>query len=356
MNHQPDSTRMQAMIELAHVRDFSLGAMRVRPSIREVECAGKTESLEPRVMKVLVALTDAGGAVVSRDDLIARCWEGRIVGEDAINRAVGRLRRFLEDRGGSAFTVETIPRVGYRLKAEMPLAADAQDAPAQKTHWRAGPWRIAVSVALLLVAAVIAAWLAARAGEWGIDPLRDGRSTPPYENDSALAPNGAMIAYATGPAPRHIFVDNLLDGHAIRLTSGGDDMQPVWSPDSDRIAFIRHHGGTPCTIIVKPVPGGDEHVAGHCRQDDVSTLAWHGDALYFSDRGAPQAPRQIMRLDLADDTVRPVTFPPDHTKGDTDPVFSPDGTKMVFLRATKGSDTYLVLDLASGAIRRIATR
>ena len=356
MNQQPDTARMQATIELAHVLDFSLGAIRVRPSIREVERAGKTETLEPRVMKVLVALTDAGGAVVSRDDLIARCWEGRIVGEDAINRAVGRLRRFLEDRGGGAFTIETIPRVGYRLKADVTLAADAQDAAARKAHWRAGPWRVAGGGALLLVAAVIAVWLAVWAGAWRIDPLRDGMSTALDQNDSALAPNGAMIAYATGPAPWHIFVDNLLDGHAMRFTSGGDDMQPVWSPDSDRIAFIRHQGGAPCTIIVKPVPGGDEHVAGHCRQDDVSTLAWHGDALYFSDRSGPQASRQIMRLDLADDTVRPVTFPPDHTKGDTDPVFSPDGTKMVFLRATKGSDAYLVLDLASGAIRRIATR
>lgn len=68
-------------------------------------------------MQVLVALHQAGGAVVSRDELIARCWEGRVVGEDAINRAIGRLRRLSEADGGASFTVETIARVGYRLKA-----------------------------------------------------------------------------------------------------------------------------------------------------------------------------------------------------------------------------------------------
>ena len=47
-------------------------------------------------MQVLVALHRAFPNVVSRDDLIASCWEGRVVGDDAINRAIGRLRRLSE--------------------------------------------------------------------------------------------------------------------------------------------------------------------------------------------------------------------------------------------------------------------
>ena len=43
--------------------------------------------LDPRVMQVLVALTGAAGKVLSRDDLIALCWDGRIVGDNAINRS-----------------------------------------------------------------------------------------------------------------------------------------------------------------------------------------------------------------------------------------------------------------------------
>ena len=65
-------------------------------------------------MLVLVALHQADGQVVSRDELIARCWDGRVVGEDAINRAISRVRdlgRSLDD----AFQLETIAKVGYRL-------------------------------------------------------------------------------------------------------------------------------------------------------------------------------------------------------------------------------------------------
>lgn len=97
--------------------DFALGALRVLPSTREISRDGWIDSLEPRVMQVLVALHQAKGTVVSRDVLIARCWDGRIVGDDAINRAIGRLRRLSRCDHGASFVIETIPRVGYRLRS-----------------------------------------------------------------------------------------------------------------------------------------------------------------------------------------------------------------------------------------------
>jgi len=105
-----------AAIVLAHQPDFSLGGFTVQPSTLEVARAGWTDSLEPRVMQVLVALNQARGAVLSRDDLITRCWDGRVVGEDALNRAIGRLRKLAKTDQGASFVIETIPRVGYRLR------------------------------------------------------------------------------------------------------------------------------------------------------------------------------------------------------------------------------------------------
>jgi TolB-like protein/DNA-binding winged helix-turn-helix (wHTH) protein/cytochrome c-type biogenesis protein CcmH/NrfG len=107
-------------IDLADETDFQLGALLVSPSTRDVGRGELREMLEPRVMQVLVALFQANGQVVSRDELIARCWDGRIVGEDAINRAIGRLRRLSEVDLEASFAVETIPRVGYRLMATEP--------------------------------------------------------------------------------------------------------------------------------------------------------------------------------------------------------------------------------------------
>lgn len=100
-------------IDLAHEPAFSIGALAVSPATREVRGADLDESLEPRVMQVLVALARRRGHVVSRDDLVQSCWSGRIVGDDAIHRCIAKVRRLGEASG--AFSLETIARVGYRL-------------------------------------------------------------------------------------------------------------------------------------------------------------------------------------------------------------------------------------------------
>ena len=100
-------------VNLARTRPFKIGAIEVRPASREVISAGRREMLEPRVMQVLVALASARGEILSRDDLIEACWEGRAVSDDAINRALSLVRALGRTTG--AFQVETIVKVGYRL-------------------------------------------------------------------------------------------------------------------------------------------------------------------------------------------------------------------------------------------------
>ncbi|HEX3430534.1 MAG TPA: winged helix-turn-helix domain-containing protein [Rhizomicrobium sp.] len=117
MNERPNLLKPVGPESLANEGDFRLGDIAVRPSLLEVRAGDVRETLEPRVMQVLVALAGANGMVVSRDELIRECWGGRIVGEDAINRCVARIRRLADLSGRKAFEIETIPRVGYRLLA-----------------------------------------------------------------------------------------------------------------------------------------------------------------------------------------------------------------------------------------------
>lgn len=124
MNVQPQNQS----IDLAREAAFALGAVVVRPATREVVAGEATDFLEPRVMQVLVVLAHRRGEVVSRDELILSCWGGRAVGDDAINRCIARIRRLAESHGG--FSLETIPRVGYRLNETAPNeTASAAAAP-----------------------------------------------------------------------------------------------------------------------------------------------------------------------------------------------------------------------------------
>lgn len=125
----PDSRiAPEAPVPLAGRDDFRLGQATVQPSLRTVIGPGGPARGEPRVMQVLVTLADARGKVLSREDLLRLCWDGRIVGDDAINRAVAEVRRIAETVG-AGFGVETVPRVGYRLSGidweSGPAAAEA---------------------------------------------------------------------------------------------------------------------------------------------------------------------------------------------------------------------------------------
>ena len=104
----------QDPIDLAYVGDFALDQIRVRPALCEVVAGDRRVRLQPRVMQVLVAMAQAGGEVVSRDQFANRCWGGLAVGEDALNRCIGQLRRLIDD-SAPALAIETIAGVGYRL-------------------------------------------------------------------------------------------------------------------------------------------------------------------------------------------------------------------------------------------------
>jgi adenylate cyclase len=119
------SAARSAPIDLAREAELRLGSALVRPSLGEVVAAGQTIRLQPRVMQVLVALARADGEVVSRDELLSSCWGGLAIGDDAINRCIGRLRRLSEEEAPGAFTIGTLPRIGYRLSR----VADAASPP-----------------------------------------------------------------------------------------------------------------------------------------------------------------------------------------------------------------------------------
>lgn len=125
MNQRFERAPLLARVDLAHEGEFALGPVRVYPSRREIQAAGWREVLEPRVMQVLVALARAKGEILSRDDLIESCWEGVVVGEDAINRCIGRLRKAAA-ASGNAFAIETVARVGYRLRVSEPAGEIAE--------------------------------------------------------------------------------------------------------------------------------------------------------------------------------------------------------------------------------------
>ncbi len=152
-------------IDLAKEKDFQLGAAVVRPSTREIALGSDIEVLEPRVMQVLVALAQNSDAVVSKDDLLERCWHGRLVGEDALHRCISKLRRLPESH--RTFAIDAVPRVGFRLRVLGSESDDASPKPSDRWWWdrRTVAWLVIVAGLGLFSACAGFVWIETKSGE-----------------------------------------------------------------------------------------------------------------------------------------------------------------------------------------------
>lgn len=75
--------------------------------------------LEPRLNDLLIFFVKNPGVVISRDRLISEVW-GRVVSDDALNRAISILRKQLAGRSGMhKHYIRTLPKRGYRLDAKV---------------------------------------------------------------------------------------------------------------------------------------------------------------------------------------------------------------------------------------------
>jgi DNA-binding winged helix-turn-helix (wHTH) protein/TolB-like protein len=144
-------------IDLAQEADFDLGLLRVRPATCEVEWNGVSQTLQRRVMQVLVVLAQERGSVVSQSDLVNRCWRGLSVSDDAIYRCISKLRKLAANYPDAPYGIEAIPGVGYRLTSSSLVEGRPANEPTAhhgRFHLRA--WAItAVVAALILVVAAI---------------------------------------------------------------------------------------------------------------------------------------------------------------------------------------------------------
>ncbi|MFL6759262.1 hypothetical protein [Sphingomonas sp.] len=110
---------MLKLADLANRADFDAGPLHVSPARRLIEGPAGSASLEPIVMKVFLLLLDAGGSVVTRDDLFGNAWGGVYVGDDSLNRAIALVRKIAAETAPGLFEIETIPRTGYRLTGDI---------------------------------------------------------------------------------------------------------------------------------------------------------------------------------------------------------------------------------------------
>jgi DNA-binding winged helix-turn-helix (wHTH) protein len=182
----------------------------------EVWKAGRPLKVQDQPFKVLAALLERPGQIVTREELRQLIWADKNFADfdHAINLALAKLRATLGDSADVPHLIETLPRRGYRFIAPLkeqsvpppapvtapPLEQAVQAPVKEQPATAAGKklWLIVGGLALIAVAAVALRMLSTRreqsstGGE--VLPLV---SMPGQQDSPAISPDGSRLLFPT---------------------------------------------------------------------------------------------------------------------------------------------------------------
>jgi Tol biopolymer transport system component/DNA-binding winged helix-turn-helix (wHTH) protein len=335
--------------------------------------AGRVVPLSKLTFDLLRILVERAPNVVSHDECASRAWgPRRIVTPENLAQRIMMLRQALGDDAAKPRYVEGVRGEGYRLVPGVRIETETAPQQQMLEQSRRRPWRlVAVASAIVLVTGVIAAmvWPDRRVQPPVFTPLTfDGG----LKNDLQLAPNGDMVAFSwdgTNHDNRDIYVKQIgRDTSVIRITDDpAQDVEPVWSPDGRRLAFIRVTDDRSAIYIVPSLGGGANKVIdieGHAWHINhrVPTLAWSPDGRFmvYAEKPTQGGPARLIRLTMDSLAKTVLTSPALNADalGDFQPSISPDGESVAYVR---GESQYAnlnvwLVDAEGGAETRITNQ
>ena len=101
---------------------YEFGAYRLDAQSRMLFREGDHVVLPPKVTELLLALVQAAGRVLTREELLQRLWPDTVVEEGSLTSHISMLRKALGEGPDGQNFIETLPKRGYRFVASVKRA------------------------------------------------------------------------------------------------------------------------------------------------------------------------------------------------------------------------------------------
>jgi Tol biopolymer transport system component/DNA-binding winged helix-turn-helix (wHTH) protein len=338
----------------------------------ELRKRGQKVKLQEQPLQVLAALLERPGELVTREELRSKLWPADtfVDFDHGLNAAIKRLRDALGESAETPIFVETVARRGYRFigNVEMPAAApSARPRPWHRSFTRNLPVIVSTVCALALF---VMYHRHSRRSHEGQATVISVVTEVGEKYTPSLSPDSQHLAFAwNGGSGSNfsIYVKLVGTEEPVRLTKHESiDFNPVWSPDGRYIAFCRIQKDG-AGIYVIPSMGGAERrlreTLWEGRMDEIlwsaGRLSWSPDGklLAYSDRPSRGETASIFLLSLDSLDIRRLASPL-HSRGDSNPAFSPDGQTLAFTRVSQESQGFQAIytvPVSGGAEQRLVS-
>jgi len=360
---------------------FKLGPWLVFPAENKlIKLDSKEETrLEPKSMAALKLFIESPGTVITMDQFISTVWQGRVVGDPAVYRAVNQLRRKLNPEDNNAYIIN-IPKQGYKLIENAVLISSEKDTAIQSKNFSGGEealinpptsvdsiniskkngsfvlkhWPLGL---FLLVSATLVCWQLFK-----LPPDLDlnYKNTTPLTTDigNELEPyfsaEGAYVAYskqADNSRHYHLYILNVSTGKDTTVTSTkGKDSNPVLSADAQKLVFVRRNAeGCRVMLIEQPLTNQRNEIElFECGWQNMDLeITADGETLYYTQAIPPNHQHKIYTYLFDTGRSTQLTLIQNvNSQGDRIIALSPDNSKLAFLRDQDWKSSELgILDL-----------
>ncbi len=326
----------------------------------EVWKAGRPLKVQDQPFKVLAALLERPGQIITREELRQLIWPDKGFGDfdHAINLALAKLRATLGDSADVPHLIETLPRRGYRFIATLKEQSDPPNvvaiSPPRPTVvppvaasgkvLQAPRWRLAYLGMGLLLLVVIGGYLLRHRSQMQPDKLTIVPFTtfPGFEIAPSFSPDGNEIVFSWFGYEKEfqfdLYIKQVGQEHVVQLTHHpAIFLASAWSPDGRLIAFMRQADPESTGIyLISPLGGAERKVASITAYGGWEPLgvSWSPDGKWLAfSKGNSLAKKagssadhfsiHLVNVETSEERLLP---DPSNDCGNTwQPAFSPDG-------------------------------
>ncbi len=351
---------------------WRVGPWTVEPELHRITGEdGRSRTLEPKLIQILVCLAKARGRVVSKEELLADVWDGNHVSESALTRGISELRRALGDDASAPKVIETIPKHGYRTVAPVErVPGNAGSTPRGRSTARLRGWGLAAtSLAAVALVFLVAGWRRDARLPAGfvaepppLDRARLAQITTATDLEAFpdISPDGTRLVYSRELEGRMQLVVRQLVPGGSDLPLTPPEMQAVqgqWSPDGQLIAF---HSVAEGGIWVVASQGGEPRRVTDLGSApswlrDSRRLVYQSSALVEIKNYSPAlAPSVLLTVDVSGGRPRALTRQDEPPGGHGAPRVSPDGTRILFAASDVAGGALYTMKVDGSDVRAVA--
>ena len=334
---------------------YEFGPFRLDPRERLLRRQEETLSLTPKAFDTLLALVRNSGHLLLKDELMKAVWPDSFVEEVNLSQNISLLRKTLGDTAQGSRYIVTVPGRGYRFVAEVREAhqeTDVEDTLIVQSRSRTSitvekskSWLslLVGSAALILAIAAIGWWSGHPAAlSHSFEKIQLAKLTHDGSTRlTAISPDGSYVAYVRRQNQASLWVHQIATDSTFQLIAPLNEYYESlsYSPDGNYVYFTRARPGAQdhYDLYVIPSLGGAER---RVLLDVNSALAFSpdGSRLAFLRRTMDRHLSQVVVASSEGSGEHVVSSFQDAESFEGAPAWSPDG-KVIAVAARQEHST-----------------